>query len=767
MADNLDELFAAMPDEAAVTTYEYLTIDPDTLTIDVPENEALFGVENDTHAETKHFLCPRYVGNGVDLLGCFVRVNFRNANGELDAYLVEDMAADGDFVAFSWTFTRKVTAYKGNVQFLVCACYPNTSGGMATEWHTTLATGVVREGMEPDATEAEAATADVIAQLLEIVQRSITAVDNKEDTALAAVAKTGTDNVAAVNAEGTAQVAAVRQTAADETAAATAAIQAQGAATLATIPAEYANLSAAADMLTRTKAPAIVCTAEGKTIQVADASDDHLRGLRLFGKTTQQIITGAQLFNAYGGNTDCVADDGRTIKLPHYFSSGSVQFSNIQVPVDLKAGKTYTIDFNVSDNGNKWYLYLYNDGRTQSIDIKSHPLTVTPSFDVKTVWLQVSSTNGTQAVFEDFMVNEGDTALPWEPYTGGVAAPSPDYPMELEHLPAPVVGVYGKNLIDADAMVNEQFVKNGDGTYTITKNGTGSLRFSKRAACSIPAGKYVLSVCGATGTEETVRVALTYDDDKELAVAITPTAPKVIDAERKIVKMATYIPADRADGDNTTISGLMMETGDTVTGYEPYKAAQTMAVTSVDNLPGIPVASGGNYTDADGQQWICDEVDLARGVYVQRIFAETITDFTGALSHSYDGVGTSCAVLISENVLAYTGLCSHFMLTSKATGADRFNLIDKTIYFKLSGELTQEEWIARMTELSPTVIGVLTTPIVTALNDADRAAFAALHSNKPTTVLLNDAGAYMAAEYNADTKLYIDRKIAELVAANT
>jgi hypothetical protein len=45
-------------------------------------------------------------------------------------------------------------------------------------------------------------------------------------------------------------------------------------------------------------------------------------------------------------------------------------------------------------------------------------------------------------------------------------------------------------------------------------------------------------------------------------------------------------------------------------------------------------------------------------------------------------------------------------------------------------------------------------------------AFRALHSNKPTTTVLNDAGAWMAVEYAADPKLYIDRKIAELVAAN-
>ena len=46
---------------------------------------------------------------------------------------------------------------------------------------------------------------------------------------------------------------------------------------------------------------------------------------------------------------------------------------------------------------------------------------------------------------------------------------------------------------------------------------------------------------------------------------------------------------------------------------------QTIALQMPNGLPGIPVTSGGNYTDPSGQQWVCDEVDLERGVRVQRV----------------------------------------------------------------------------------------------------------------------------------------------------
>lgn len=47
--------------------------------------------------------------------------------------------------------------------------------------------------------------------------------------------------------------------------------------------------------------------------------------------------------------------------------------------------------------------------------------------------------------------------------------------------------------------------------------------------------------------------------------------------------------------------------------------SQTLTINTPNRLCGIPVDTGGNYTDSTGQQWICDEVDFERGVFVQRI----------------------------------------------------------------------------------------------------------------------------------------------------
>ena len=63
---------------------------------------------------------------------------------------------------------------------------------------------------------------------------------------------------------------------------------------------------------------------------------------------------------------------------------------------------------------------------------------------------------------------------------------------------------------------------------------------------------------------------------------------------------------------------FQLELGTTATAYSPYRE-QLLTLPTPNGLPGIPVTSGGNYTDPQGQQWVCDEVDLERGVMVQRV----------------------------------------------------------------------------------------------------------------------------------------------------
>lgn len=137
-------------------------INPETRVITVPASEKLFGVANDGNSERKHFRCPKIVGDNIDLSTMHLYVNYQNANGERSAYLVEDVQTDGNYITFSWLISPNVTAYKGQIKYIVCA---KKGDEKISEWNTTLAEGTVLEGLEAT-DEVVERNPDIITQLL-------------------------------------------------------------------------------------------------------------------------------------------------------------------------------------------------------------------------------------------------------------------------------------------------------------------------------------------------------------------------------------------------------------------------------------------------------------------------------------------------------------------------------------------------------------------------------------------------------------------------
>lgn len=126
---------------------KYLEINADDRSIIIPAGENLLGVENDNEGARKYFICPKIVGDNIDLMKSDVYINVQNASGGKsgkDRYPVQNMTASGDNVTFEWVLERKVTSHKGSVRFAVCV----REKGTEREWHTTFATGNALEGEE-------------------------------------------------------------------------------------------------------------------------------------------------------------------------------------------------------------------------------------------------------------------------------------------------------------------------------------------------------------------------------------------------------------------------------------------------------------------------------------------------------------------------------------------------------------------------------------------------------------------------------------------
>lgn len=136
-----------------------IEIDADTRIIRMMPQDELFGVESDEKSERKYFKVHKIVGNGVDLSKLQLRINYQNASkipSGKDMYIVTDATVYNDeWVYFSWELSRKVTQYKGNIYFIVCAVKADSNGNITNEWNTTLAEGKVLEGLEVETSQEQ------------------------------------------------------------------------------------------------------------------------------------------------------------------------------------------------------------------------------------------------------------------------------------------------------------------------------------------------------------------------------------------------------------------------------------------------------------------------------------------------------------------------------------------------------------------------------------------------------------------------------------
>lgn len=170
----MDELFqsASVVGENSEDTTEWLTIDHDFRRITIPSKKQLLGVTSDENVNILHFRCPRYC-NTIDLSDFDFRVNYMNAAGEGDVYLVIDKEVGEDEITFSWTVQRHACLYVGDVRFIVCAkLFDSDTNELIREYNTAVHSLPVVQGLETsDAIREDIeANTDIIEEFLRNAQ---------------------------------------------------------------------------------------------------------------------------------------------------------------------------------------------------------------------------------------------------------------------------------------------------------------------------------------------------------------------------------------------------------------------------------------------------------------------------------------------------------------------------------------------------------------------------------------------------------------------
>lgn len=200
------------------------------------------------------------------------------------------------------------------------------------------------------------------------------------------------------------------------------------------------------------------------------------------------------------------------------------------------------------------------------------------------------------------------------------------------------------------------------------------------------------------------------------------------------------------------IKDFQLELGSTVTAYSPYRE-QLLTLPTPNGLPGIPVTSGGNYTDSTGQRWVCDEVDLERGVKIQRVNAVDVS--TCVITGSTNLAATKrLAILLPLKGKDYTAkaLCNRLPYFVSFTSDTIHFYVDTNnaqVFIPIGAKNPEEgEYI---------LFYILDDPIETPLTPAEIAAYKALTMCGPDTVVQAGDGAEVKLEYQRDVNIAIKR----------
>ena len=203
-----------------------------------------------------------------------------------------------------------------------------------------------------------------------------------------------------------------------------------------------------------------------------------------------------------------------------------------------------------------------------------------------------------------------------------------------------------------------------------------------------------------------------------------------------------------------------------VTVSDGANESQTLTLQTPNALPGIPVTSGGNYTDENGQQWVCDEVDLARGVRVQRI---TKIKVTSSLSWQTTGNAVDRYFAWFSGIYTSNVLCTHFSIAlgAETVGgaiANRNNLIG--FAYAAKGTTTLDDFKAFLDANDVYIWAALESPVETALSAAEISAYKALTTYAPTTVISVSGGAGATVTYQRDVTIVI-KNLEDAIASMT
>lgn len=486
-----------------------------------------------------------------------------------------------------------------------------------------------------------------------------------------------------------------------------------------------------------------------------------LESLTLYGKSTQVSTTGAQLLPFEVGEKR----EGLEVFKDGIAISGARKDDIYAVGRSGMGNESSYDDFPLLASGE---YYVYSDGEFVNLFVVAfrNGINITLGGSMKGVAVKIKVMDGDKfRIFlrleEAFngkvkaMISKTQpTASNYEPYTGGKPSPSPEYPQEIKSAGQSGeigVTVTGTNLLPFEVgQKGNGFEVFADGVqvdvdretdiYAVGQNN-GNVESGYDEFALMTAGKYYIY----SGTQDVYLYVVVWRKGKNVilgySVGTNAAQIEIMDGDKFRIFLRT------AAAFKGKVKAMITRTPMNATSYEPYKPVQKLIVPTPNGLPGIPVSSGGNYTDEKGQQWVADEIDLAKGERVQWIGNKVLQE-SDLKKDTPDSIFVTLYNI--KTVSNANPICSHLKYVPYQT-ADKKQILcisrvleDIRIYLNSADFQVYKDFVNNNEVF---LIWALKTPIRTPLPPETIAAYKALRTYSPTTTVINDAGAGMSVGY--------------------
>lgn len=533
----------------------------------------------------------------------------------------------------------------------------------------------------------------------------------------------------------------------------------------------------------------IVKTENGSMIAVNDAAERTMRGMTIYGKTEQKRYSGKNLLPNFRQDTEVYNGITFTNNEDGTFEANGTATAYAQF-VDsasfiLNPG-TYVLSISGGVGG--WAQLRSADGLTTYGDSNTGAFTIESETEVKFRFVVSKGVTLSGQYLPQLELSS--TATSYEPYVGGIPSPNPDYPQELNiaggegEIKTVVCGKNMLNLLEAYEVEDPSDISVvSENAITLSSN-LNTAWLSIRMYFMLPAGKYILSAKMESSSENASLNVYCVNKQFEVAsrkyladFTVTGSVSFELPTDM-LLEIRPHVTLSTGTGGKTWTAryyDIQLERAQTASTYEPYRG-HAVTLSTPNGLPGIPVTSGGNYTDESGQQWICDEVDLERGAYVKRVKPFSLSEVSvwnqwedDWYNHDYlkDSVATTNEIIgMSSHVGSSNVINSNWLIHSHVIDKQRIGIQIRGIrtYWGFTGS-TAEEFKAFIDSKNVKIVYAC-VPTEIPLTPEELAAYRALHTCYSNTIIYNDAGADMTVRYVADTKLYLDNKISEINEQN-